>query len=77
MRIAHRATSLSDAQRARDILIGIGIPAHIADQELWDQAVLSGTEVIRVMVDNRAQDRARRAIELWRTTNADSAPVKG
>ena len=65
MRIAHRATSIADARRARDVLLGLGIPAYIADEESWNR-VLSGTDMIRVMVDNRAQDRARRALEEWR-----------
>jgi hypothetical protein len=66
MRIAHRATSLADAEMARDVLAATGIPAHIADRGLWDSGLLSGSEVIRVMVDNGAQDRARRALDVWR-----------
>ena len=74
MRIAHRATSLADAQNARAILVGLGIPAHIADEALWNNGELSGTDVIRVMVDNRAQDRARRALMLGTSGRAERKP---
>lgn len=66
MRIAHRATSLENARRTRDVLLAQGIPAYIADERLWNRGVLSGTDLIRVMVDNRAQDRALRALIEWR-----------
>jgi hypothetical protein len=48
------------------VLVRHGIVSHIADQELWNRGELSGTEAIRVMVDNRAEDRARRALDVWR-----------
>jgi hypothetical protein len=76
MRIAHRATDLADAQRAQQILTDSGIPSHIADRELWDHAVLTGTEVIRVMVDNRTEDRARRAMVAGRNEAAARAASK-
>ena len=65
MRIAHRARSLADAQNARDVLLALGIPAYIADEALWSTGSLPGGELIRVMVDNRAQDRARLALVEW------------
>lgn len=66
MRIAYRAKSLADAHNVREVLAGAGIPAHIADEASWPTAgEPESTEVIRVLVDNRVFDPARRAIERW------------
>jgi hypothetical protein len=48
---------LEDAQSARDALARAGIAAHIADRIVAD--------MIRVQVDNRWLDHARRAIRAW------------
>ena len=76
MQTVHRATSLADAQNARDVLVRCGVASHIADEALWSTGELSGTDAIRVMVDNRAVDRARRALQAWKKqaggANADS-----
>lgn len=66
MQIVHRATSLADAESARDVLISSGIPSHISKDSRQNQGALPGTEFIRVMVDNRTLDRARRAIAVWK-----------
>lgn len=66
MQTVHRATSLADAQGARDVLVRSGIPAHISDEPRWVSGEEPGNDFIRVMVDNRAWDRARRAIEGWK-----------
>jgi hypothetical protein len=66
MRIAYRAKSLADAHNVRDVLAGEGITAHIADEAAWPTAgEPESTEIIRVLVDNRAFDPARRALERW------------
>jgi len=66
MRIAYRAKSLADAHNVRDVLAGAGISAHIADEAAWPTAgEPESTEVIRVLVDNRVFDHARRALERW------------
>jgi len=66
MRIAYRAKSLADAHNVRDVLAGAGITAHIADESAWPTAgEPESTEIIRVLVDNRAFDPARRTLERW------------
>jgi hypothetical protein len=76
MQTVHRATSLADAQNAREVLVRCGVTSHIADEILWSTGELSGTDAIRVMVDNRSVDRARRALSAWKKqsgeVNADS-----
>lgn len=47
-----------------------GIPAYIGDEGLWEAGKLEGTAVIRVMVDNRLVDRARRVLNSWDKTAA-------
>jgi Putative prokaryotic signal transducing protein len=59
MQVVYHAKDLVDAETARDVLVGAGIPTHIADQVLSD--------AIRVLVDNRCVDQARRAIAAWRS----------
>jgi hypothetical protein len=67
MQIAYRARSLLDAQRARDVLAHAGVAAHVADEELWNtEGDLQGADCIRVLVDNRYLDRARRALRRWK-----------
>jgi hypothetical protein len=67
MQIAYRARSLLDAQRARDVLARAGVAAHVADEELWNtEGDLQGADFIRVLVDNRYLDRARRALRSWK-----------
>jgi hypothetical protein len=66
MQTVYRARSHADACNARTVLAGIGISSHIADKELWE---LAGTrrdaDIIRVLVDNRRLDQARRALRDW------------
>jgi hypothetical protein len=63
MHIAYRAKNLAEAQRARDVLARAGITAHVADEALWNnEGDLQGADFIRVLVDNRDLDRARRAL---------------
>ena len=57
MQVVYRAKDLADAESARDVLTGAGIAAHIADQMVAD--------MIRVQVDNRWLDHARRVIAAW------------
>jgi len=67
MLIAYRARSLADAQRARDVLAHAGVAAHVADEALWSTVGdLQGSDFIRVLVDNRYLDRARRALRSWK-----------
>jgi len=66
MQIAYRARHISDARSAHSLLEKAGIAAHIADQELWDIAgQRKDADVIRVLVDNRSLDKARRALRAW------------
>jgi len=66
MQIAYRARSIADARSACGVLVDAGISAHIADQELWDIAgQRRDADVIRVLVDNRRLDKARRTIQSW------------
>jgi hypothetical protein len=62
MQVVYHAKDLDDAQSARDVLVGAGIPTHIADQVLSD--------AIRVLVDNRCLDQARRVVAAWRSGKA-------
>jgi hypothetical protein len=57
MQVVYRAKTRPDAESARDVLVGAGIAAHIADQAVAD--------MIRVQVDNRWLDHGRRAIATW------------
>lgn len=66
MQVVHRAKSLADAHDASDVLVGCGIVSHIADEALWNVGELQGTDAIRVLVDNRWVDRARRALTAWK-----------
>lgn len=65
MRVVRSSTSHADAQSARAVLNGSGISAHIADEALWNAGELRGMAVIRVMVDNRSLERARRVLREW------------
>jgi hypothetical protein len=63
MQIVYRARHIADARSACTVLERAGIAAHIADQELWEVAGQRQTaDVIRVLVDNRSLDKARRAL---------------
>jgi hypothetical protein len=62
MQVVYRAKDLVEAQSARDFLVDAGIPTHIADPVL--------SEMVRVLVDNRCVDQARRAIAAWRSGKA-------
>jgi hypothetical protein len=67
MQTVFRARSLADANSARDVLVASGIPAHVADQSHWDTiGELPGANVIRVLVDNRGLDHARRVVAAWK-----------
>ena len=67
MQIVFRARSLADANSARDALSASSIPSHVADQSRWDSmGELPGVNVIRVLVDNRVLDRARRVVAAWK-----------
>ena len=67
MQIVYRARSLLDAQRARDALARAGVVAHVADESLWNtEGDLQGSDFIRVLVDNRYLDRARRVLREWK-----------
>jgi hypothetical protein len=67
MQIVYRARSLADANRARDFLVNLGISAHVADENRWNvEGQLPSNEMIRVMVDNRRLDSARRALHNWK-----------
>ena len=57
MQIVYRAKDLADAESARDVLVGAGIAAYVGDKMVAD--------VIRVHVDNRWLDHARRVIAAW------------
>lgn len=66
MQIAYRARGIEDARAACSLLAAAGIDAHIADQPLWDVAGQRlEADVIRVLVDNRKLDNARRALRDW------------
>ena len=72
MQVAYRARNLADAQSARQLLTSIGIPTHIPDQAQCDTAEDSqGSSLIRVLVDNRFVDDARRAIQRWLAAGND------
>lgn len=63
MQIAYRARGIEEARGACSLLASAGIDAHIADQTLWDVAgQRAEADVIRVLVDNRRLDNARRAL---------------
>ncbi|HET8935405.1 MAG TPA: hypothetical protein VFN67_18285 [Polyangiales bacterium] len=48
------------------MLASAGIDAHIADETLWEVAgQRQEADVIRVLVDNRRLDKARRALRAW------------
>lgn len=66
MQIAYRARGIDDARTACSLLQSVGIDAHIADQTLWEVAgSRQEADVIRVLVDNRKLDKARRALRDW------------
>jgi hypothetical protein len=66
MQIAYRARGIQDARSARSLLESAGIDAHIADESLWEIAgERAEADVIRVLVDNRKLDKARRALRDW------------
>jgi hypothetical protein len=57
---------MADAQHAQQVLDGCGIKSHIADEAHAVAAEVRPTHAIRVMVDNRVLDRARRALDAWK-----------
>ena len=66
MQIVYRARGIDDARTAQSLLASVGIDAHIADQALWEVAgQRPEADVIRVLVDNRKLDKARRALREW------------
>lgn len=66
MQVVYRARSIADARTACGLLADVGIAAHIADQALWSLAgQRQDADVIRVLVDNRRLDKARRALAGW------------
>ena len=66
MQTVHRAASYTEACSASETLSRCGIASHIADEELWGDSACAGAKVIRVMVDNRSLDRARRSLMAWK-----------
>ena len=67
MLVVYHARNLRDARSARDQLANRGISAHIADQPRWDVVGQGrGVDDIRIFVDNRLLDQARRVIAAWR-----------
>lgn len=66
MQTVHRAATYTEAQSASETLSRCGIPSHIADEELWGDNAIAGAKVIRVMVDNRVLDHARRSLVAWK-----------
>jgi hypothetical protein len=66
MQVVYRARSIADARTAKAVLEKAGISAHIADEALWEVAgQRRDADVIRVWVDNRSLDKARRALQGW------------
>jgi hypothetical protein len=64
MQIVYRARSIADARRVCGVLAAAQITSHIADQELWEIAgQRPDADVIRVLVDNRSLDKARRLLQ--------------
>ncbi|HEY2733916.1 MAG TPA: hypothetical protein VGI70_08025 [Polyangiales bacterium] len=57
MQVVYRAHNLAEAEHARDVLVGAGIPTHISERMVSDR--------VQVLVDNRRVDGARRAIAAW------------
>lgn len=75
MQIAYRARGIEDARTACSLLASVGIDAHIADQGLWEVAGhRPEADVIRVLVDNRKLDKARRALRDWATGRENIHP---
>lgn len=75
MQIAYRARGIEDARTACSLLASVGIDAHIADQGLWEVAGhRPEADVIRVLVDNRKLDKARRALRDWATGRENTHP---
>lgn len=75
MQIAYRARGIEDARTACSLLASVGIDAHIADQGLWEVAgSRPEADVIRVLVDNRKLDKARRALRDWATGRDNHRP---
>jgi len=71
MQIVYRARSLAAAQSASSVLAQAGITCHIADEALWNIAgQRAEADVIRVLVDNRLLDHARRALRAWQQAQA-------
>ena len=66
MQIAYRARGIEEARGVCSMLASAGIDAHIADEALWEVAgQRQEADVIRVLVDNRRLDKARRALREW------------
>ena len=66
MQTVYCARSLADARSACTVLAASGIPAHVADQALWEIAgQRPDADVIRVHVDNCSLDKARRVLRAW------------
>jgi hypothetical protein len=79
MRIVYRGRDVADARSARDVLESVGLAAHIADPDP-SGAVMDGQDLdaVRVMVDNRCFDQARRVMERWTSgRRRDEARAKG
>ena len=63
MQTVYRATSLSDANVVREVLVSRGIAVHVSIPAHLNAAAALGA--IRVCVDNVKLDAARRAIIAW------------
>ena len=76
MQTVYRARHLDAARSACSLLEKAGIPTHIADQALWEIAGhRQDADVIRVLVDNRSLDKARRTLRDW-IAGQDHPPVE-
>ena len=54
MQVVYRAKNITDAEHVRDVLVREGVAAHIGD--------LVMANIIRVQVDNRCLEQARRIL---------------
>jgi hypothetical protein len=57
MQVVYHAKDIAEAERLRDYLVAAGIATHVSDRMVADK--------VRVLVDNRCADQARRAIAVW------------
>jgi hypothetical protein len=65
MQIAYRGRNAEDARGAREVLAAAGITAFVPDPEPTATRAGGTLAEVRVLVDNRLLDRARRALVPW------------